>query len=328
MNPISGLHHITAVARDAQRNLDFYRNILGQRLVKKTVNFDDPGTYHFYFADAAGTPGTVLTFFPWQGVKRGVRGNGAANALAYQVPTGSLGFWQEHLSSHGVATKAVEQRFGEQVLPFDDPDGLRIELVEGAPWKGAAHWEDGPIDRRYALQGFHSTTLWLSRLEPTANLLTGLMGYTLTGQEATLYGERYRFTGAAGALSSIVDILLRPGESRSIFGAGSIHHIAFRVPDDPAQFDYLSALRTSSLNVTDVQDRNYFHSIYFREPGGVLFEIATNTPGFDIDEPAETLGEALKLPEWLEPQRKEIEAVLQPLTYNSIEKAAYEPTNG
>lgn len=324
MNPIAGLHHITAVAQEAQRNLDFYRNTLGQRLVKKTVNFDDPGTYHFYFADAAGTPGTVLTFFPWQGMQRGVRGNGAANALAYRVPTGSLGFWQGHLRGQGVTTAEVEQRFGEQVLPFDDPDGMRIELVEGAPRAETVHWEGGPVDRRYALQGFRSTTLWLDQLKPTADLLTGTLGYTFTGQE----GDRYRFTGTAGALGSIVDVVVRPGSSRSVFGAGSIHHIAFRVPDDSTQLEYQAALAASRVGVTEVRDRSYFHSIYFREPGGVLFEIATNTPGFAIDEPVEKLGEALKLPGWLEPRRKEIEAVLPALTYQPVEKAEYEHRNG
>jgi glyoxalase family protein len=324
MSSLAGLHHITAVARDAQRNLDFYRNILGQRLVKKTVNFDDPGTYHFYFADAAGTPGTVLTFFPWQGMKRGVRGNGATNALAYQVPTDSLGYWQEHLRSHGVTPAEVEQRFGEQVLSFDDPDGLRIELVEGAPRGELKLWEDGPVDQRYALHGFHSTTLWQSQLKPTTNLLTGVMGYTLSGQE----GDRYRFTGVSGALGSIVDVVLRPEGSRSIFGAGSIHHIAFRVPDDSTQLEYQAALSASGQSVTEVRDRCYFHSIYFREPGGVLFEIATNTPGFAIDEPFEKLGEALKLPEWLEPQRKEIETILPAVTLQPVEKAEHEHPNG
>ncbi len=324
MNPIAGLHHITAVTQDAQRNLDFYRNILGQRFIKKTVNFDDPGTYHFYFADAAGTPGTVLTFFPWQSMQRGSRGNGATNALAYRVPTGSLGFWQDHLRGHGVTTAEVEQRFGEQVLPFDDPDGMRIELVEGAPSAETVHWEEGPVDRRYALQGFHSTTLWLDQLKPTANLLTGLMGYTFTGQA----GDRHRFTGTAGALGSIVDVVIRPGGSRSNFGAGSIHHIAFRVPDDATQLEYQAALIAAGVGVTEVRDRSYFHSIYFREPGGVLFEIATATPGFAIDEPVEKLGEALKLPGWLEPRRTEIEAVLPALTVHPVEKAEYEHRNG
>lgn len=316
MDSIQGLHHITAVASDAQRNLDFYRNVLGQRLVKRTVNFDDPGTYHFYFADAAGTPGTVLTFFPWQGMRRGTRGNREAGAVAYRVPAGSFGFWQEHLKRNGVVPQPVEQRFGAGVLPFEDPDGMRIELIEGAAREEIAPWMDGPIDGGYALRGFHSTTLWLDQLDPTAKLLTGQMGYTLTGQESTPSGARYRFTGAEGTLGSVVDILHRPGGNRAAFGAGSIHHVAFRVPDDPAQLEYQAALLAAGLSVTQVQDRSYFHSIYFREPGGVLFEIATQTPGFAIDEPQERLGEALKLPRWIEPQRDHIEAILPPLIYN------------
>lgn len=316
MQRIEGLHHITAVAGNAQRNLDFYRNILGQRLVKKTVNFDDPGTYHFYFADAAGTPGTVLTFFPWQNMKRGVRGNREAAALAYQIPAGALDFWHKHLQHNGITPAPVEQRFGAPVLPFDDPDGMRIELIEGPERPAIVAWEDGPIDARFALQGFHSTTLWLDQIEPTANVLTNLMGYTPAGQE----GSRYRFTAGSGALGSVIDLLHRPGGSRAVFGAGSIHHIAFRVPDEQAQLDYLAAIQTTSLNVTTVQDRNYFHSIYFRERGGVLFEIATNTPGFAIDEPFETLGEALKLPEWYESQRAQIEAILPVLEYKPIQK--------
>jgi glyoxalase family protein len=316
MDFIKGLHHITAIASDPQRTLDFYRNVLGQRLIKRTVNFDDPGTYHFYFADAAGTPGSVLTFFPWQGTRRGTHGNREAGALAYQAPAGSFGFWQQQLKRNGVVTGPVEQRFGTQVLPFEDPDGLRIEFVEGAQWDSVTPWEDGPIDSRYALQGFHSTTLWLDQVAPTVNLLTGLMGYTLTGQE----GSRYRFTGAEGAVGSVVDILHRPGGNRSVPGAGSVHHIAFRVPDDSAQLDYLGALQAANQGVTPVQDRSYFHSIYFREPGGVLFEIATSNPGFEIDEPREKLGEALKLPEWLEPQRPQIEAVLPALTFKPIQK--------
>jgi glyoxalase family protein len=319
MSTIEGLHHITAIARDAQRNLDFYRNILGQRLVKRTVNFDDPGTYHLYFADAAGTPGTVLTFFPWQGIKRGARGSGAANALAYHAPSGSLGFWQELLKHQNIPTQ-LEQRFGENVLAFDDPDGLRIELVE-SPLRGdVAAWQEGPIDPRYALQGFHSTRLWLNQPEPTVNLLTQVMGYSLTGQE----NNSYRLTGRNGALGSIVDILHTQGNNHAILGSGSIHHVAFRVPDDKTQLDYQAALVTADQQVTPVQDRNYFHSIYFREPGGVLFEIATNNPGFAVDEPREQLGDTLKLPQWLEPQRKAIQAILPELTLKPFAEVEHE----
>jgi glyoxalase family protein len=323
MKPIEGLHHITAVARDAQKNVDFYRNILGQRLVKRTVNFDDPSTYHFYFADAAGTPGSVLTFFAWSGISSGARGNGASNALAYNVPENALEFWQEHLRQNGVQTLALEERFGAQVLGFDDPDGLRLELV-GSPLPAETQsWNEGPVDPRFALQGFHSSTLWLEELDPTAALLTKEMGYTYTGQQ----GSRHRFTGGPATLGSVIDIIHRPAGDQAVFGAGSVHHIAFRVPDDPSQLDYRQALLTAGLGVTAVRDRSYFHSIYFREPGGVLFEIATNNPGFATDEPAEKLGEALKLPEWLEPQRFKIENALSPLSLKAVQKVEYEPQN-
>lgn len=319
MKPIEGLHHITAVAGDVQQNVDFYRNLLGQRFIKKTVNFDDPSTYHTYFADAIGTPGSVLTFFPWANMRPGVRGNGAANAVAYHVPQGSLGFWQEYLSQNGVQTGPIEQRFGEEVLSFEDPDGLQLELIASAHSPSLPFWSEGPVEERFALQGFHSTTLWVDRVEPTAELLTRQMGYSLQGQE----GSRYRFVGSEGALAKILDVVHRPGGNRSIFGAGSIHHIAFRVPDDQVELDYLEALRAAGMRVSDVRDRNYFHSIYYREPGGVLFEIATNGPGFTIDEPAEQLGETLRLPAWYEPHRQEIENALPALHLKPVRKVAH-----
>jgi len=318
MDPIKGLHHVTAVARDPQRNVDFYRNVLGQRLVKKTVNFDDPGTYHFYFADEVGTPGSVLTFFPWVNVKRGARGNGETAAVAYNVPVGSLGFWTEHLRRTGVSLEPNEKRFGADVLPFDDPDGMRLELVEAGASPAIRHWEQGAVPQAYAMSGFHSVTLWLDEVEPTAVLLVDHMGYSFTGQE----GNRYRFTGGKGELACTLDILHRPGQPEAEFGGGSVHHIAFRVADDATQLGYRSALLQAGYGVTPVRDRSYFHSIYYREPGGVLFEIATNSPGFVTDEPVEALGETLKLPAWLEPNRLEIEGILAPLTLKSIEKVA------
>jgi len=274
-------------------------------------------------ADTAGTPGSVLTFFPWQGIKPATRGNGAVNALAYNVPEGSLGFWQAHLKQNGVQPAAIEQRFGVDVLLFDDPDGLRIELISALEQAGTQPWVDGPIDQRFAIKGFHSASLWLDQLESTAELLTNQMGYTFIGQE----NNRYRFSGSSSALGSLIDIIHRPAGSPAVFGAGSVHHIAFRVPEDQVQLDYQQALRTAGLGVTPVRDRSYFHSIYFREPGGVLFEIATNTPGFATDEPAEQLGEALKLPEWLEPQRSEIENLLVPLNLKPVQKVEYEHQN-
>ena len=322
MEPIKGLHHVTAVTRDAQQNVDFYRNILGQRLVKKTVNFDAPEAYHLYFADEIGTPGSVLTFFAWPNMKRGMRGNGETASVAYNVPAGSLGFWQDHLKRNGIPTLPVEQRFGEEVLAFDDPDGMQVELVAAGAADEIHFWEAGPIPQVHALSGFHSVTLWLNEIEPTADLLINQMGYTF----AERAGNRHRFTGGPGSLARSIDILHRPVQPEdkpyeASFGTGSIRHIAFRVPSDDVQLQYQAALRAAGYDVTPVRDRNYFHSIYFREPGGVLFEIATDTPGFAIDEPVESLGEALKLPEWFEPNRVLIERDLPPLELRPVSRS-------
>src|SRR5688572_25752715 len=216
MDPIKGLHHVTAVTRDAQRNVDFYRNVLGQRFVKKTVNFDAPDTYHLYFADEIGTPGSVITFFAWGNVPRGVRGNGETAATAYNVPENSLGFWQAYLEKMGVALQPIEKRFGVDVLPFDDPDGMRLELVASAMAPAVEFWEGGPIPQVHAMGGFHSVTLWLDDVAPTADVLNR-MGYTSAGEEK----NRHRFVGGPGALGSVVDILHRPSESEASFGAGS-----------------------------------------------------------------------------------------------------------
>lgn len=316
MEPIKGLHHVTAIARDPQRNVDFYRNVLGQRLVKRTVNFDAPDTYHFYFADEIGNPGSVLTFFAWPNMRHGVRGNGETNSVAYNVPVGSLDFWQEHLQDNGITPKPIEKRFGEDVLAFDDPDGMRVELVETANLPKVKFWEAGPIPQEYALQGFHSVTLWVDKLEPTAELLTAQMGYRATGQQE----NRHRFIADQNAPGHIVDLVERPGKMQAGFGVGSIHHIAFRASSDEQQLEYQTLIRRAGFGVTEVLDRSYFHSIYFREHGGVLFEIATDTPGFAIDEPVNALGESLKLPAWLEPNRAAIEKNLAPLELKSIEK--------
>jgi glyoxalase family protein len=321
MDPIKGLHHVTAVTRDAQVNIDFYRNVLGQRLVKKTVNFDSPDSYHFYFADEIGMPGTVLTFFAWPNLKQGLRGNGETAAVAYNIPSGSIGFWRDYLKGNGVPIQAVEERFGLEVLLFDDPDGMRIELVAGGSPARINYWEMGPIPEAHALGGFHSVTLWLEVVEPTADLLVDQMGYTFAGQE----GNRHRFLGGPESLANTLDILHRPVQpedmpNEAVFGAGSIHHIAFRVPTDEMQLEYHSILHEAGYGVTPVRDRSYFHSIYYREPGGILFEIATETPGFAIDEPVSTLGESLKLPEWFEPTRSAIEQSLPPIMLEPIQK--------
>lgn len=316
MEPIRGLHHVTAVTADGQRNVDFYRNVLGQRLVKRTVNFDAPESYHLYFGDEIGSPGGILTFFAWPRMRRGVRGNGETNAVAYHVPRGALGFWGDHLHKNGILPQPAEKRFGEDVLRFDDPEGMRVELVESASAAPVRFWQAGPVPQSFALQGFHSVTLWLEKLAPTAELLTGQMGYTAAGSE----GDRHRFAGDPHASGHFVDIVERPGKTLAGFGKGSIHHIAFRAPDDEQQLEYQTLLRKAGFEVTEVRDRIYFHSIYYRERGGVLFEIATDPPGFAIDEPVDALGETLKLPAWLEPDRGKIERVLAPLELKEIEK--------
>jgi glyoxalase family protein len=306
MQPLQGIHHITAFAKDPQANVDFYHRVLGQRLVKTTVNFDDPGTYHFYFADRLGTPGTVMTFFPWPRAARGRRGNGEVAATAYTVRPESVAFWRRRLDEHGVGALDEEERFGERVLRFTDPDGTTLELVASEAPATIQVQEAGPVPLEHELRGFYGATLWLDQVEPTAAVLTGAMGFRFVARE----GARHRLAAAGGDVGAVIDLVERPGEPQARFGAGSVHHIAFRTVDDTEQAEYRVALAQAGLNVTPVQDRQYFHSIYFREPGGVLFEVATDAPGFLSDEPAESLGTTLKLPAWYEPRRAEIERIL------------------
>jgi len=314
MQPIQGLHHITAVASDPQANLDFYVGILGQRLVKTTVNFDDPGTYHLFYGDNTGTPGTAMTFFPWRGMHRGRLGAGETSAAAYALPKGSLSWWLDYLSANHVTISSTGKRFGETVVTFPDPDGMMIELVATDDPSTIEHWEDGPIPAEHALRGFHSVTLLLNDIEATASVLVDKLGYEFVGQE----DNRYRYKGASADRGLYIDLLHVPSAGRGAFGAGSIHHIAFRTVDDEEQLEYLTHLRASGLQVTPVQDRQYFHSIYFREPGCVLFEVATDEPGFTSDETVEELGSTLKLPAWYEAQRAQIEAKLP-----AIDREAY-----
>ncbi|MEZ4643941.1 MAG: ring-cleaving dioxygenase [Chloroflexota bacterium] len=317
MKPVQGLHHITAVAKDPQANVDFYRQVLGQRLVKTTVNFDDPGTYHFYYGDEVGTPGTILTFFPWRHVARGRVGNGETAVVAYNIRPESVGFWQAHLARHGITATLSGSRFGADVLTFADPDGMKLELIASEEPAVLRFWEEGPLPQPHALLGFHGVTLWLDEVASTAQLLTEQLGYRFVGQD----GNRYRYRGAAEGVGVYVDMVERPGGEYGRFGAGSIHHIAFRTVDDSEQLAYLAKLRGAGHQVTPVQDRQYFHSIYFRAPGGVLFEIATDAPGFAYDEPVAELGNSLKLPSWFEAHRAEIEAALPPFTRKPIVKA-------
>lgn len=306
---IHGLHHITAIASDPRLNLDFYTRVLGLRFVKKSVNQDDPGTYHFYYGDYAGSPGTVLTFFPWAGLRRGRPGTGQSYATGFSVPADALPYWQKRLAGLKVSTDPVETRFNEQVLTVFDPDGLRLELVATPEADPRAPAPSTDVPAQFAIRGFHGTTLALTDAKPTAAVLTDSMGYRQIAQA----GHRTRYAAGAGGPGTYVDLLTDPALPRGLNGAGTIHHVAFRVPDDATEVAARGVLLQHGLHVSPVIDRAYFKSIYYREPGGVLFEIATDQPGFAIDEPVEQLGTKLGLPPHLEPHRAEIEAALPSL---------------
>ena len=298
---ISGIHHVTAIAGDAQGNYDFYTAVLGLRLVKRTVNFDDPGTYHFYFGDAQGNPGSILTFFPWAGIPRGRRGAGEVSATSFCIPRGASAAWLERLAAAKVMARHEGERFGAPVIAFEDPDGLPLELIEGDAASGAGAAQ--------AIAEFHSATLHVRSRERTEALLTGTMKLELVGEES----GRRRFRGATEGIATLVDTIESADARPAGLGAGSVHHIAWRTPDDASQLRWIDHLAQTGATVTPVQDRQYFHSIYFREPGGILFEIATDPPGFATDETPDHLGEALRLPPWLEASRARIEAALPPL---------------
>lgn len=304
-----GLHHITAIASDPKRNLDFYTRVLGLRFVKKSVNQDDPGTYHLYYGDHVGSPGSALTFFPWPGARRGRPGQGQAYATAFSVSTGALTFWLERLKRYDVATSPIETRFADQVLPFSDPDGLKLELIFTAETDPRTPAPTKDVPAEHGIRGFHSSSLALGQPAATVALLTELMGYRAVGTS----GDRTRYTVAAGGPGSYVDILTDGGVPRGLNGAGTVHHIAFRVADDAAHAAAHKLLTSRGVHVSPMIDRAYFKSIYYREPNGVLFEIATDQPGFTFDEPVESLGTRLGLPPRLEPHRAEIEAALPPL---------------
>lgn len=306
---ILGIHHITAICGDPQQNLDFYAGLLGLRLVKLTVNFDDPGTYHLYYGDGLGHPGTILTFFPWPDAPKGRPGTGQVTQTSFAVPKGSLEFWRERLTEARVGASGPFERFGEQVLSFRDPDGMGVELVATNAAPADFYFASGPVPREFAIHGFHSATLSEEGYQRTANLVTDTMGFGLVGQE----GNRFRYRAASGGPAAFADILCAPEEFRGRIGVGTVHHIAWRTRDDHQQREWLSELQKLDYNVSPVMDRKYFHSIYFREAGGILFEIATDPPGFGVDESLEELGTHLLLPPWLEPSRDRIEAVLPKL---------------
>ena len=307
-SPIVGLHHVTAIASDPQQNLDFYTSVMGLRFVKRTVNFDDPGSYHFYFGDDGGSPGTILTFFPWPGASRGHSGVGEVSRTSFSVPLSSTDFWEQHLLANSVLVERSGNRITRDVLTFPDPDGMKIEIV--------GHPDTGPVNAprfasippEHAIRGFYGVTLLEHRAEPTAAILN-LMGFHKVTEEK---GGRICFAAEGNALGNHIDLLVDANAHYGMSGAGTVHHIAFRASDDTSQLEWRGEI-AQHLNVTPVLDRTYFHSIYFREPGGVLFELATDPPGFSLDEPRESLGEELKLPAWLEPRRGVVGKRLPPI---------------
>jgi glyoxalase family protein len=306
---MAGVHHVTAICGRAERNLAFYTRVLGLRLVKQTVNFDDPGTYHLYYGDEVGHPGTILTFFPWKYAPPGRAGIGQAEQIMFRVPAGGLGFWTHRFLERGVAHEQPIKRFGETTLPFVDPDGLRLALVAVAEAEAEPAWSTGDIAREHAIRGFHSVVLMLEDAAPTAAILTDVFGFAEIGREGSM--RRLR---AGGGIGGIVDVHDAGGFLPGTMGRGAVHHIAFRAADDDSQAELARKVRDDhGLQTTERKDRNYFHSVYFREPGGILFEIATDQPGFIVDEPTARLGHTLKLPPFLEAQRKEIESVLPSL---------------
>jgi catechol 2,3-dioxygenase-like lactoylglutathione lyase family enzyme len=312
-SPITGLHHVTAIASDPQTNLDFYSRVLGMRLVKKTINYDDPAMYHFYFGDAAGRPGTILTFFPIPRAHQGTSGVGQTNVTGLAVPVGALAYWQERLASFSVATEAGTA-FGQPVLTFQDPDGLTLQLVETAESRPGEAWAAGPIPVEVAIRGVHHVLLEEAEYTPTVSLLTETMGFRHVATE----GDVHRFAVGEGGPGTLVDVLVNPDGEAGRNAAGTVHHIAFRVADDESQALWRATLVALGYDVSPIRDRQYFHSIYYRERGGVLFELATDAPGFAIDETLETLGSGLMLPKWLEPGRANIQKRLPVVTLPEV----------
>ena len=305
-NKILGLHHVTAIAGSVQENYDFYTKTIGQRLVKKTVNFDDPGTYHFYYGNEVGSPGSILTFFPWQGMRKGAAGTGMISEIGYSVPKNSLGFWENRFKDSKILHQSRRKRFGEELLSFEDKDGLKFNLVIPKNEDNRKPWTTGEVNEDIAIKGFHSVVLMLKDISATARVLTEILGYELLLQE----GNRYRFITNAIDAANVIDLLEVPEGSRSIQGAGTNHHVAFRVKDEKTLMHFREKIIQYSMSITEKIDRNYFYSLYFREPGGVLFELATDNPGFDVDEPVSELGTHLKLPAQYEKNRPQIEKTL------------------
>lgn len=307
MRRANGLHHITAIAGPAQENLDFYAGVLGMRLVKKSVNQDDPGTYHLFYADAAGSPGTDLTFFPWSEMAPPRMGHGLAVEVSLEVPAGSLGYWGDRLGRYGASLGTSERQFGNPVLAVTDPHGLKLALVEADSKRSFTPWSESPVPSDHQVRGLYGARVWERSLAPTKTFITDVLGF----RELARDGEwiRFGFESAPG----VIDVREAPSAPRGAWGVGSVHHLAWRVDDDEHQLVMRKQVEKAGAHPTEVIDRFWFHSVYFREPGGVLFELATDGPGFSVDEDPSHLGETLVLPPWLEPARGRIEQVLPPL---------------
>lgn len=305
-----GTHHITAIASDPQSNVDFYTHLLGLRLVKRTVNFDDPGSYHFYFGDRTGRPGTIITFFPWPGARRGTRGTGQVVATSFAIAKQAVDYWKSRFQEHHVTAEEIAPRFGDDIVRFTDPDGLMLELIASDHLEEIDLNYDSTVPREFALRGFHAPTLEVQASKLTEQLLTQTFGFELVGEEK----GRRRFSLDPAATSAQLDLIERPETGFGNIAAGTVHHIAFRAANAEQQLQWRETLSEHGFRVTPVIDRQYFHSIYFREPGGILFEIATDAPGFAADEPVEQLGENLCLPPQFEPHRDSIERALPPIT--------------
>jgi len=311
---VHGIHHVTAIAGDAQENLNFYAGVMGMRLVKKSVNQDAPDTYHLFYADGVGNPGTDLTFFPWPAMPPAKLGIGLMVEVPFAVPNGALAYWQERFAKNKIAFGNIETRFGEKVLPFKDPHGLRLALVETDHERQFVPWHESPVPAEYQLRGMHAIRLWQRDLKPTERLLTHVMGFAYAGAEDGWH--RYGVEG--GTSGKIIELKELPRERRGQWGTGGVHHVAWRTKDSAEEMALRDSIAQAGLWPTPQIDRFWFKSVYFNEPGGALFELATDGPGFARDEKLEHLGEQLILPPWLEPQRAEIEAGLPRLEMPQI----------
>jgi glyoxalase family protein len=311
MSQVTGIHHVTCISGDAQENLDFYSGAMGMRLVKRSVNQDSPETYHLFYADGEGHPGADLTFFPWPRMPRGTPGIGLCMEVSLAVPAGTLGFWEQRLAKTGAAVRSVETRFGERVLPFTDPHGLEVALTETSDPREFSPWDASPVSADRQIRGLHAVRLWERDVDATGDFLVQTLGFRAAGLESGWH----RYAVGSGGSGAHLDVKALPDQKRGQWGVGSVHHVAWRVPDDKTELEVRERVARAGRRPTEVIDRFWFRSVYFLEPGGVLFELATDGPGFTADEDMASLGEKLVLPPWLEPARAEIEAALPGLRY-------------